>query len=75
MNEFAATQFSAVGSQGVGGGRSKRAGRGGMTFAGSSSTKLDLEKFGPIEKESSKMAVEMSNGLMIEFLKKFMFAY
>ena len=46
---------------------------GGGNFTGGS-TKLDLEKFEPLEKESSKVAVEACQGIMYEFLKKFMFA-
>jgi len=37
---------------------------------GGGGAKLDLEKFEPIEKEASKVAVEQSIGIMIEILKK-----
>jgi hypothetical protein len=37
--------------------------------------KLEMEKYNPIEKESSKVAVSMQTGVLMEFLKKFMFAY
>lgn len=34
---------------------------------------IDNSKFGEIEKESSKLAIEMGHGLMVEALKSFMF--
>ena len=73
MNEISAGTF------GQGGGKQKERGRGrggwNMGGGGGGRDKLDMEKYDPIEKESAKVAVSMSTGVLMEFLKKFMFAY
>jgi COP9 signalosome complex subunit 5 len=72
MNEISAGTFGQAA-----GGKQKKGGRGGGNFGmgGGSKDKLELEKYNPIEKESSKVAVGMTTGVLMEFLKKFMFAY
>lgn len=52
------------------GGSSRRAFGGG----GSETKMIEEEKFGPIAAESSKVAVDVSQGILMEALKKFMFA-
>ena len=52
-----------------GGRSSKSARRGG----GGDQTGLDSTKFGLIEKESSKIALELNHGMLVEALKEFMF--
>jgi hypothetical protein len=35
---------------------------------------IESEKYGPLAAESSKVAVDVSQGILMEALKKFMFA-
>lgn len=60
-----------------------QAGKSGMAHQGSrrnygftqgDSKAIEEEKFAPLAAESSKMAVDVSQGIFIEALKKFMFA-
>lgn len=43
-------------------------------YGSAESKAVDEEKFAPLSAESSKMAVDVSQGIFIEALKKFMFA-
>ena len=69
MNEITAGNVKEKKTKG-GGGR-----HGGyMGGHGGGGSKLDMEKFEPLIAESSKVAVSVSHGALMEFLKKFMFA-
>ena len=83
MNEFSASHFTAGtqqkrrGKRGGGDPNMMYADRGAMLSSNGGagpSSKIDLDKFEPLERESSNVAIAVSSGMLMEFLKKFMFA-